>query len=190
MDLEDKIATFNDELALIKEERIKKFITHCIGKLPNYFFEMPSSMTGKYHPAYALGKGGLVRHTKAAVKIAESLLQLQQNRHLPHDLIIAALILHDGIKQGTAGTGSTVFEHPLRATEFVQVVYAEVPESELTIKQREVEYLMKLISCHMGQWNASDKSDVVLPLPQTGAQKFVHMCDYLASRKFLTCEVE
>jgi hypothetical protein len=38
----------------------------------------------------------------------------------------------------------------------------------------------------MGQWNYDYKSKkAVLPKPKTGKQFFVHMCDYLASRKFL-----
>ena len=35
----------------------------------------------------------------------------------------------------------------------------------------------------MGYWNTSDYSDVTLPRPETKEQNFVHMCDYLASRK-------
>ena len=42
--------------------------------LPNYFFEVPASSTGKYHPEFALGDGGLIRHTKVAVRIAYELL--------------------------------------------------------------------------------------------------------------------
>ena len=41
------------------------------------------------------------------------------------------------------------------------------------------------ISSHMGQWNTDRKSSVVLPLPTTKYQKFVHLCDYLSSRKFM-----
>ncbi|HIS17456.1 MAG TPA: hypothetical protein IAC02_02455 [Candidatus Coprovivens excrementavium] len=37
----------------------------------------------------------------------------------------------------------------------------------------------------MGRFNTSEFSDVILPLPKTPEQKFVHMCDYLASRKVI-----
>lgn len=37
----------------------------------------------------------------------------------------------------------------------------------------------------VGQWNTVRYSKVVLPTPKTKYQKFVHLCDYLASRKFL-----
>ena len=47
---------------------------YLIDSLPDYFFEVAAASTGKYHPKYAQGEGGLVRHTKAAVKIAYELL--------------------------------------------------------------------------------------------------------------------
>jgi hypothetical protein len=38
----------------------------------------------------------------------------------------------------------------------------------------------------MGQWNYdSYTKKEVLPKPKTAEQRFVHMCDYLASRKFI-----
>ena len=49
--------------------------------------------------------------------------------------------------------------------------------------------ISKLVATHMGQWNTNSKSKVVLPLPETAEQKFVHMCDYLASRKNITVDV-
>ena len=35
----------------------------------------------------------------------------------------------------------------------------------------------------MGRFNTNNYSDIVLPLPKTVTEKFVHMCDFLASRK-------
>jgi hypothetical protein len=40
----------------------------------------------------------------------------------------------------------------------------------------------------MGYYNTSTYSDVVLPRPKTALQKFVHMCDDLASKKFINVE--
>jgi uncharacterized protein (DUF3820 family) len=38
----------------------------------------------------------------------------------------------------------------------------------------------------MGQWSTDKKSSVVLPKPEDVYQHFVHLADYLASRKDLT----
>ena len=46
------------------------------------------------------------------------------------------------------------------------------------------------VASHMGKWNTNDYSDVILPLPLTLTQKLVHMCDYLASRKYLNIKFD
>ena len=67
MTAEERIALFQNELAWIQDDAIRSFVHDALIKLPDYFFHVAASSTGKYHPAYALGEGGLVRHTKAAV---------------------------------------------------------------------------------------------------------------------------
>ena len=52
-------------------------------------------------------------------------------------------------------------------------------------KEKEIELLVGMISSHMGEWNTNQYSDVVLPIPSNKYEKMVHMCDMLASRKFL-----
>ena len=69
----EKINMFQREINYIKTERYRENIKKLISCLPDYFFEIPASSTGKYHPNYALGEGGLVRHTKVAVRIAYEL---------------------------------------------------------------------------------------------------------------------
>ena len=46
------------------------------------------------------------------------------------------------------------------------------------------------ISSHMGQWSTDRKSGAVLPKPIDEYQMFVHLADYLASRKDLTMNFE
>ena len=73
----NKTEVFTKEISWIKNPDISKFIISAIQQLPDYFFTVAASSTGKYHPKYALGNGGLVRHTKAAVGIAHDLLSLE-----------------------------------------------------------------------------------------------------------------
>ena len=37
----------------------------------------------------------------------------------------------------------------------------------------------------MGQWNKNNYSDINLPKPSNKYEFFVHMCDYLSSKKYL-----
>lgn len=112
----DKIQVFEKELNTIENEDIRKFAEHMIEEIPEYFFEVAASSTGKYHPAYALGKGGLVRHTKAAVRFLNHILQLEQYSKLftdrEMDLLRVAVLYHDAWKHGENGSGFTTFDHP------------------------------------------------------------------------------
>jgi len=183
---------FSEELKLIKDktlaDNVRLFLDEAV---PEYFFQIPASSSGKYHPWYSLGYGGLVRHTKAAVKIAADLLNLEQYLSLDADAIIAALILHDTFKQGKEESGHTVGEHPLIASKTIRWwVYDTLPKEQ----QASFIKLCSLIESHMGEWNYvehdDDERSTFMPKPKSEEEKFVHMCDYLASRKYLIVEVQ
>ncbi len=180
----EKKEVFKKELEYIKNKEYQQSAINLLEKVPDYFFEIPASSTGKYHPKYALNEGGLVRHTKAAITIANSLLQIEsiagKYASKEKDLLLIALMLHDTIKSGNPKETYTRFDHPLLAAQFIKD-----NQSITTFTDEEIDFLSKIISSHMGQWNTSDYSDVVLPKPSTKYESFVHMCDYLASRKFL-----
>ena len=176
-----KLELFKLELDLIKDTRIKLFVEKMLNELPDYFWTTGASSTGKYHPSYACGDGGLVRHTRAAVRIAHEMLRMDMYTFLRQyeDLIYASLILHDGCKHGLKGSKYTVTDHPLVVGELIEKCAS--PEIEDFAKD-----ISDAISSHMGQWNKDYKSGKeVLPLPKSKIQKFVHQADYLASRKCL-----
>lgn len=180
----NKSAVFNTELSYIKDNDLTLFVEYFLNNVvPDYFYRVAASSTGKYHPAYTLGEGGLVRHTKAAVRLAESLLSLEQYKLLPHDEIIAALILHDTFKHGIADDGNTVFTHPNIAAD-------QVVKSAPRHLYSQAEKIANLIRSHMGQWTTNKYSVEILNKPISDAEKFVHLCDYLASRKSITVEVQ
>ena len=88
---------FETELNYIKDDRIRESARILIEGLPEYFFKIEASSTGKYHPDFALGDGGLVRHTKAAIRIAKELLD---NNSIGHkftsdekDLLIISIMI-------------------------------------------------------------------------------------------------
>ena len=175
---------FKNEYQFIKNARYLKSLKTMVELLPDYFFEVPASSTGKYHPEYALGNGGLVRHTKAAIRIAYELLIDESIGNVfnedEKDLIIMALLLHDGLKSGLVKTEYTTVNHPLLISNYIKE-----NKAKLELKEEEVNLLCEMIETHMGPWNKDYKGNVVLPVPRNKYQKFVHMCDYLASKKFL-----
>ena len=177
---------FKKELMEISRPDIREFVLECLKQAPDYFYTMPASTTGKYHPEYSLGEGGLIRHTKAAVLIAIDLLSLNQNKELAkhRDEIISALILHDCVKKKDKNEIYTAFNHPLLACNLIREV-----ATDLNYDDPCVDYICDLIKTHMGQWNSDKYATVTLPIPETDEQKFVHMCDYLASRKHIQVDL-
>ena len=184
----EKINFFKDEINYIKDENKKQDLITLIKLLPDYFFEIPASSTGKYHPKFASSKNGLIKHTKVAVRIAHDLLlnETISNKFTEeeHDLIIMALILHDGLKLGKEQEKYTKFDHPLLMSKYIME-----NSSKLTSNTEDIRKLCSMIETHMGQWTTDPYTQKeVLPKPTTEIQKFVHMCDYLSSKKFLSVE--
>lgn len=180
-----KIEVFKTEIGYVQDEDRKKDLKTLIELLPDYFFEIPASSTGKYHPTFSLGEGGLVRHTKAAVRIAYELLNNEtvgaKFTVKDKDLIIMALTLHDGVKSGMVKSKYTKFEHPLLVSKLIME-----NRDKLSMEIDDVRKMCSMIESHMGQWTYdSYNKKEVLPKPRTAEQRFVHMCDFLASRKFL-----
>ena len=183
----NKTEYFTKEIEYIKDEKNKEDIKVLINTLPDYFFTIPASSTGKYHPKFASSNHGLVKHTKVAVRIAYELLtndsigyKFSDNEK---DLIIMALILHDGLKSGSPKEQYTRVDHPL-------LISKQIMEnaSKLNMETDDVRKLCGMIESHMGQWNTDYRKKEVLPKPVTELQRFVHMCDYLSSKKFLNVE--
>lgn len=50
----------------IKSPEVKNIVKRGLAECPEEFYTMAASTTGKYHPKFALGEGGLIRHTLAA----------------------------------------------------------------------------------------------------------------------------
>ncbi len=180
----NKIEMLRDELNYIKNERIKRSAENLIELVPDYFFEVPASSTGKYHPNFSQGSGGLLRHTKVATAIANEILSLEYTNSLfteeEKDLMILGTILHDSQKLGMPEERYTRFDHPLLAASFI-----EENKERTELKDPEISFLKRIISSHMGQWNKSQYSNIELPKPTDNYEFFIHMFDYLSSKKFL-----
>lgn len=180
-----KQEVFKREINYVKDSNRRKDLKTLIGLLPDYFFEIPATSTGKYHPDFAQGEGGLVRHTKVAVRIANELLNNNtvgaKFTDKDKDLIIMALVLHDGVKSGMEHNKYTKFDHPLLVSKLVME-----NKDKLSLEIDDIRKMCSMIESHMGEWTYdSYQQKEVLPKPRTAEQRFVHMCDFLASRKFL-----
>ena len=63
---------FERTIYLIQNPAKKEFLSQALKKIPEYFWNIPASSTGKNHPSFAVSEHGLVKHTLAAIIIALS----------------------------------------------------------------------------------------------------------------------
>ena len=176
----EKVDYFKREYNYIKDSKKREDIKYLVSNLPDYFFEIPASSSGKYHPDFARSEHGLVKHTKVAVRMAKELFDnpvLNNFTDNEKDIMIMALILHDCLKSGKTKETHTRFDHPLLACEYIRE-----NKDKISLTEEELDLITRVISSHMGIWNKDINGNEVLPIPKDKYQRFVHMCDYLASR--------
>ena len=180
----DRLEMFVEELEYINDESYKKVLLNIINMLPEYWIHEAASSTGKYHPEYALGEGGLLRHSKAAMRIGYELLNNpcigDKYTAREKDLMLMSLLVHDGLKLGDPQEGYTRFDHPIFMANFIIDKY-----KELDLSKEDAKFMGDVIKTHMGPWTTDYNGNEVLERPKTKYQNFVHMCDFLASRKCL-----
>ena len=181
-----KNIVFEKTLALIKNNETREWVKKVLDILPESFWVQPTSSTGKYHPVCVNGISGLLIHTKRVVWFAIKLMNAYDTQgpsFFDRDNIIAACILHDGVKGGKGVSNFEAYEnHPL----FVERLYRErFPEETLTQWQEEI---FELIKHHMGPWSPkTTKQD----LDEYAIKELiVYLSDFLASRKDIKTNVD
>ena len=194
-----KISAFKGSFQLIHNLQVRKFAQWITRNAPDYFFEIPASSTSKYHPRYALKSGGLVLHTLSTIIFANHLFPLYNFNQLEQDLIIASLIMHDMAKNGikiengkaVQKSNYTMATHPIVICEYVEYLYKtsdEVDEDIIYVFNNYWDIIKGNVQSHMGKWNKDKTGNEILPLPATREQFFVHLCDFLSSRKDVLIE--
>ena len=170
---------FEKEINLIQSEDMRMFAKWYFDeKVPKYFWEIGASSSGKFHPKFSQGVGGLVRHTKAVVMFAEELLRMSSYAYMKEeykDYVILACLVHDTCKYGKVNYDKTEYSaHARNAADLVYEswveYYGETPS----------EFLRMAIISHMGQWTENKDER-----PFTSVDRCVHMADYMASRSFI-----
>ena len=180
----EKEEMFLEELSYIQDEDYSEALLNIIDMLPDYWYHEAASSTGKYHPEYALGEGGLLRHSKAAMRIGLELLEDPAigNKYTQRekDLMLMALLVHDGLKLGLPQEKYTRFDHPILMGQFIVD-----NRKKIGLNEEDAKFMQDVIKTHMGNWTTDYNGNEVLEPPKTKYQNFVHMCDFLASRKCL-----
>ena len=174
---------FEREITLIKNDTLREMVRgYFETTVPAYFWEIGASSSGKYHPVFSQGEGGLVRHTQAVVMFAEEFLRMSPFCYLSDehkDFVIAACLVHDTMKYGT-GAEMEKSEYKNHAQNAAKAFRDYCFEHGYPVS----EFMTNAISAHMGQWS-TDKNC----RPFTSIDRCVHMADYVASRPFIDIPV-
>lgn len=185
----DPIYEFEEQLNKITDPICYDIACKALQNAPNYFWYVPASSSGKYHPKCSLGVGGLVRHTKATFMVGDCLLEHpmvgSRFSELEKNKTRVAWLLHDSLKQGSEDTSKENHSQPNHPL-LVRNYYKEIVNPD---KKEEIyklwDEICDLIETHMGCWTKDYQGNEILKAPETELQLFVHLGDYLASRNFL-----
>jgi len=182
---EKALEVFSKELASISDTKMRNFVLDVFEKLtPNYFWTCPASTTGKYHPSFALGKGGLIRHVKACIWWIDQVLNMVDfdnfntyrlydpfrmttnfcypdpydgviNKTKIRDILVATLLLHDLRKNGDSLEEKKEKGYNMTQTHGVDL--AKKIRQEIKIP-RGLSYIVYGIEGHMGKWTKPESS--------------------------------
>lgn len=188
MDARTKL--FEREILFIQHEDYRSFVRWFFDEfVGEWFWKSGASASGKFHPQFTHGEGGLVRHTRAVAWVCEEMLRLNTYAYMKDeykDYARIACLLHDTRKygEGNEENKDCYKQHGALAAIAINQAWFEFFSVEAP------ELLLMAVRSHMGQW-VEDRDD----RPFTNIDRLVHLSDYIASRSFwdipdLTAEYE
>lgn len=166
----DEILRRLPEIDRLRDGFYKPMLLEAAKGYPEYFWQLPTSSTGKYHPHDECGQHGNWLHTKRMYATYEHL-----SRSLVEEGVIteddreagkAAALLHDMYKYGypEAEGEYTVSYHDVLGAAYVRQ-YTELPEK-----------VARLIETHNGAWHCG-------PTPRNPHERLFHAADMAAAQR-------
>jgi len=192
-DISDVITSENEvlkellpEINLIQDDGVASFVRSILLKAESFWI-IPSSFSGKYHPADEHGVGGNVIHTKRVVRIARIMADSYSLSQDETDIITAACILHDLTKGIPSQDGENYCYdpmHPYTVGKFIAKCQSidkefgnDAQSTSLFVTEESVQTILRLVRCHLGPW-----SPVPETYPITYMDYIVHLADNIASK--------
>jgi hypothetical protein len=154
---------------------------------PEYFWERPAAKRGGYHPGFTDGDGGLAATSSTpaggvACSVEPSPATWQGEDVGPlYDVVIAALIIHDVVKDGDAGRTIPKAPFPMgkyHGVEMMEAIFHRVLNAQKPTEDQLL--IMAGVAAHMGVWTEPEK---FRPWNLEGSlikkvATLVHMADY------------
>ena len=172
-----------NELRQIEDDNIREFTKSALDKAPAYFWLVPSSSTGKYHPAQSNGTGGLVRHTRSATYFAGILCRAYNLEGREKDIVISSVILHDIVKYGLVMEKYTTKTHDRDGAGFL----AKLAIDFEGIAKKDVSEICNAVAYHTGRWTSHNRAKK-FPEEYATAELIVHLADMCSAGKEVNLE--
>lgn len=168
---------FRKDIEKLHNPVYQEFITHYFDHVvPEWFWRASASSSGKYHPKFSQGEGGLVRHSRAVFYFTNEGLRMWDTEFTEkeQDWALMAALVHDCAKYGM----TNVFEKS--AFRFHDVNGADLFEDAWLhyFQYPAPEPLLDCIRGHMGKWASKPELK-----PKALLTQIVFNADYFASRK-------
>lgn len=166
------------EVAQIDDDDIRNFVKMTLDNVDPIHRIKPASSTGKYHPKYAAGEGGLIRHIKVVVRNVIELIRATPAVESEKDELIAAAIIHDMWKYPEGRDHEfTAFDHPALGGQWC--------------KDHGFETIGRLVAAHQGIWTTSRQMPgFENEQPRKFDEWVLHFADLMASRAYLACDFD
>lgn len=192
---------FAKELAQISNPNLVAFVIEASSLTFDGFWKRPAAKNNAYHPEISCGDGGLVRHVKYAIKLGVQWCRANDDFVPGHDqwmgdtaktksmdIVIAALILHDMMKEGDPDKAHLPERSQGRyitgchGMDMASAINAKILKGQVS---REHSLILYAIACHMGVWTVDPNfypQNLSCPDHRAVAM-LVHTADYFSSRK-------
>lgn len=166
------------EVAQIEDPAIQDFVKKTLDEVDPIHRVKPASSTGKYHPKFAAGEGGLIRHIKVVVRNVIEMIRATPAVEGEKDELIAAAILHDMWKYPEGRDHEfTAFDHPALGAKWCY--------------DHGFETIGRLIGAHQGIWITSRQMPgFENEQPRKFDEWLLHWADLLASRTYIRCDFD
>ena len=186
---------FVDLFGTIRHEKIKHLLQYIFSQFaPHRVLEMPSSSSGKYHPADESGEGGFLLHAKRTAKIANDLARALALTQYERDILVGSALIHD-LFQYTDNPNSVLKREDIQTKTEHPKTLSEAIESLGDKLSHEEHLIAKIIKYHMGQWGPDETPTIWKKIIDNIRRDdlliiLMHLADYIASRRYINVDVK
>jgi len=168
---------FDNEIKKINDESLKRAVKDILILCDDKNAVGAASSSGKYHPQFSLGEGGLIRHTKAVCLFVERILSMmpQYDNKEAWDIPYCAAILHDMCKY-IKGQEYTEMQHPLIMGKMIREYAKEKFANFDNLIEGDYTKMLLVadaVECHMSRWHTDKKTGKPLGIPPTKMEHYI-----------------